>query len=376
MSSEDTIAKAREQEFGSLEGLYFNAAYMGPCPRRSQERIRAALDQSANPRFMDYSWIGFTDTIRSQISKLLNCNAENLSLNSSTSEAVSAAAFGLGLKAGDSIAILEGEYPSDVLPWMLVAERTGVQIQFLKAESARDPDVLVKSLRPNTKVFGISHVCFQTGSIVDLVALGKVLKEREILFLADITQSFGGMPLPPQALPFIDIMPCSVYKWVLAPYGQAFCYWSDRALKQVQATQFSWLAMAHSPSDLTRYTTKTKGGARKLDRGQSPNILGLSGLEGSLELLSELGLEAIYRHNQTLVRHFLSHYPQKKYRLLTQGTGSNIVCLQAQGGQSAAALQSILRTAGIDVSVREGNLRISFHLFNTLAEVEVLLKTI
>ena len=320
-----------------------------------------------------YGWVGIPDRVREKIAGLLGCAGDRIALNSSTSEVISFAAFGLGLKAGDHVALVEGEYPSDVLSWMLAAERSGAVVDFFPAVRLADPRAWVREFHPQTRVCNVSHVSFQTGTMVDLKELGAALAERDILFVADVTQSFGGMPIDPQALAYIDVMPCSTYKWVLAPYGQAFSYWSEKACRLIQHMHAGWLTLPQAPQNLTTYTKSVRPGARKFDRGQTPNVLGALGLEVSVGLLGEVGIARIYEHNQNLVRHFRENFSRQKYQLLTDGQGSNIVCLKAKNAKSSD-LQDRLRQAGIDVSVREGNLRISFHLFNGVHEVDALLE--
>jgi selenocysteine lyase/cysteine desulfurase len=285
---------------------------------------------------------------------------------------VSTAAFGIGLKSGDHIALVEGEYPSDALSWMLAAERAGAIVDFYPANRAADPESWVKDFHPRTRVCNVSHVSFQTGTMLDIKSLGIALAERDILFVVDATQSFGGMPIDPSALALIDVMPCSTYKWMLAPYGQALCYWSEKAVARIAHMQAGWLTMPQSPHNLTAYTKEVRPGARKFDRGQTPNVLTGRGLAASVGLLSELGLVNIYQHNQRLVSHFVENYSRQQYQLVTKGSGSNILCLKANG-MASAELQARLRQAGIDVSVREGNVRISFHLYNRMDEVDALL---
>lgn len=375
ISIDQTFDDLRTKEFAALTPNYFNAAYMGPLPLRTRQAVIAATERAGDPTAMDYGWVGIPERVRGKIGTLLGCSPNRISLNGSTSEAISFAAFGLGLGTGDHIAVVEGEYPSDVLSWMLVAERTGATVDVYPAEHLLDPAAWVKAFHPGTKVCNVSHVSFQTGTIVDLKALGTALAQRGILFVADVTQSFGGMGIEPEILELIDIMPCSTYKWMLSPYGQAFCYWSERAVANIKHMHAGWLSMPQAPHNLTAYTTAVRDGARKFDRGQTPNLLGVLGLEASLSLLAEVGLPEIYRHNQSLVTHFLENLSLDKYQLLTQSLGSNIICIKAQGVESQMLLEG-MRQGGIDVSVREGNLRISFHLFNQRQEVDVLLKVL
>ena len=88
-----------------------------------------------------------------------------------------------------------------------------------------------------------------------------------------------------------------------------------------------------------------------------------------LELLAEAGLEKVERHNRSLVAQFLESYPKNRFQLASPDSGSNIICLSRKEG-SFEPLMEQLRAAGTYASVREGNLRLAFHLFNTEDEVK------
>jgi cysteine desulfurase/selenocysteine lyase len=322
---------------------------------------------------MDYGWVRLPEMAREALARLIGSEPDHFSINSSTSEVVGAVALGLGLTSADKVVTFHGEYPSDVLPWLLSAERGGAEVEFLSADLLQHPGTLSQHLAPNAKVCVMSHVCFQSGSMVDVVAVCRMLRARGIFSIVDVTQSLGGMPLPAGLLDVADVITCSTYKWMLAPYGLAFGWWSRRACEMVRHSHAGWLTMPQMPMDLTKYTTATFAGARRYDRGQSPAPLQINGLLASLSLLSEVGLETIWRWNQSLRQEFVEAMPRDRMEVLSKGAGSNIVCVRVDGAD-AAMVQSHLRTANVDVSVREGNLRISFHLFNTTEDVDRLVQ--
>lgn len=366
----DKMAAVRASEFSGIKTTYLNTAFMGPLPLRTQTRLKEIVDRHADPSFLAYKWLDFAETMRARVADFTGSSANQISLNASTSEVISILAHGFAFSDDDEIALIEGEYPSDILPWLHFQK---ARVRFYPRGLLADPKKLVETLAPRTRILNLSHVSFQNGDRVDVKALSDALAGRNIISILDVTQSFGGLALAPLERQHIDVVVCSVYKWLLAPYGQAITVWSDRAIQLTRPNHVGWMMMPQAPKDLTHYTTDLKQGARKFDRGQAPNILGLNGLDASLSLFSELGLKEIESHNQKLVNFFLDHYPKQKFKLLTTTPlKSNILCLQAQG-ISSDDLQQKLKNANVDVSVREGNLRLSFHFFNSTAEVEKVL---
>ena len=368
-----SLQNLREREFASLSSAFLNAAYMGPLPARTRRRLDEVLQRASDPSFMDYSWVKLPELAREALAQFIGSEPERFSINASTSDVVSTVVQGLTLGPEDRVMVCRGEYPSDVLPWLLAAERGGAQVEMVDPGKWQLPQSLLTDLGPRTKVCVFSHVCFQSGSIVDATEICRILRQRGIFTIVDVTQSLGGMPLPEGLLDEVDVITCSTYKWLLAPYGLAFGWWSKRACEVVRHSHAGWLTMPHMPYDLTKYTTATFSGARRFDRGQAPAPLQINGLLASLSLLSEVGLDDVWKWNQSLRQQFEEEIPRGRMEILSQGRDSNILCVRVDG-VDASKVQEQLRAQNVDVSVREGNLRISFHVFNTTDDVEKLVK--
>jgi selenocysteine lyase/cysteine desulfurase len=288
------------------------------------------------------------------------------------SEVVAQLSLGFPFTAGDVVALMEGEYPSDVVPWMVNEERVGYRIVRLPEACFRDMDLLREKIPARTKVMNITHVMFNTGRRTDLAGLGRFCRERGIFLVADVSQSFGGLKLTREEIDGCGVITGATYKWLLGPYGHAFAYWSERALGEIENVHLSWQVMVNADAgDLLKYTVEALPGARRFDRGQAPNFVSTQMLAASLDVLSDAGLDNIERHNAALVTRFLEGYPKTKFQLVTPvEERANIICLRQTGGGTAQALEKALREKKIEASVREGNLRLSFHLFNTPEEVD------
>lgn len=371
-----TLSEQCSDQFRELRGHFLNAAYIGPLPKRTRLAIKEAAQAQGNPLFMNYDWIQLGEKARSSISELAHCHQDQVSINCSVSEVVSSLSNGFRLASGDRIALLHGEYPSNVLPWLHKSKREPVEVDFYSRSELSDVDRFVERLHPRTKIFCFSHVCFQTGDRVDATSICEKLKNAGVLTVVDVTQSFGGMPLPEKLINHCDIVVGAAYKWLLSPYGTAFAIWSKHALDSVDHTHSGWLNMPRAPYFLTEYTVDQKEGARKFDRGQAPNMILNSGLIQSFEFLKQLGLESIYQHNQRLVQRLREQIPEDKLQVLGRNSGSNIVCFKSlMTGLKSEDLQTVLKNKNVDVSVREGNLRVSIHLFNTHDDVDALIRS-
>lgn len=375
-------------EFKALsEVTYLNSAFMGPLPLRAQTAISEATQRLSNPAFYGYEWMELPNMARAQLANLLASNPERISHHTSVSQVISLIAQSFPLTEKDEVALVEEEYPSGVLPWLLAQKNKKFKVQFIKKDSLKNLDLFFNEINKETKILCVSQVFFQTGLRVDLEDLGKRAKDKGLFLIVDGTQAFGGLALSKEELNKVDVYTASTYKWLLGPYGHAFAHWSDRALETVERSEASWLAMPQVPKNLTQYTLETLSGANKYDRGQAPNIIGLKGLIGSLSLLKELGLERIEEHNQSLTNHFKAQLKSKSLKKVdghsdsdkkTPKLESNIICLSQTGSSTAdnTKLIEILRSKSIDVSLREGHIRFSFHLFNTKKDIDKVLEVL
>jgi len=370
-----------DQEYQHLKSNFFNSAYFGPSPISSKKLIEEAMNKELDPSFYAYNdWMSISERIRVKLAKLLNVDPMHITHSTSSSDVVNIVANGFPFKNGDHVCAVDKDYPSNILPWMLAEKNHGIIFDKLDLEGELLPTSswLEKKLHPNTKIFNMSWVTFDTGKKMDLISIGKMLKSRGIMFVVDATQALGGMPITSEELSYIDVLTCSSYKWMLGPYGHAFAYFSKEAIEKIHHTNGNWILSPNSKVvyNLLDYTTETLPGARKYDRGQASNFLISACLEGALDFFDKVGLKNIEQKNKQTRNFFLENYPKKKFNLVTplEHMG-NIVCVRSAGGDSIQ-LEHELKSQNVDVSVRQGNVRISFHIFNHINQVEKLIKAL
>jgi len=359
-----------------IQSTYLNAAYLGPMPVKSKQNVEMVAARMLDPAFYPHSeWRGIPDKLREKFAALLGGKPEQVAISTSVSELMSHIADGADLKAGDEVILMEGDYPSVVLPWMVRGERNGFSLKMLPLADFLDPARLKSAITAKTKVVASSHVMFNTGLKLPAVEIAKICREKNILYIADVSQSFGGMTLPKDLVDNAGAIIGVAYKWLMGPYGSAFGYFSPWALESLKRTHASWLQNPNSQNseNLLVYSTKSLPGARKYDRGETASYLIMAALSGSLDTISEIGLKKIEEHNAGLVKHFLENVPKKFEIGSPVENRSNIICIN-QKGLDTGALKEKLAKENIDVSVREGSLRISFHIFNTKEHVDHLIK--
>ena len=132
---------------------------------------------------------------RKLAAQLLNCKTEEIAFVGPTSLALSFVAAGLNFRRGDNMLIYHDDYPSNVYPWMALAER-GVEVRLLNTRGLgviRPMDVMGQ-VDENTRLVALASCHFISGFRIEFEAIGKLLRERGILFCLDAIQTLGAFP--------------------------------------------------------------------------------------------------------------------------------------------------------------------------------------
>src|SRR5262249_12802832 len=150
---------------------YLNNAATGPIPERTRRVLEEVTAKRTAPHLLpDREVFCAMTEVRSQLARLLNADAGEIALTTSTSYGLSLAARGLPLKAGDVVLVSEKEFPANMYPWLTLKER-GIHVEVvpLTPEGWPDEDRMVERLRdPHVRLLAVSWVQFSTGFRADL----------------------------------------------------------------------------------------------------------------------------------------------------------------------------------------------------------------
>lgn len=238
------------------------------------------------------------------------------------------------------------------------AERdfTSVLWPFLVAGARVDTvplEAVAEAIDGATAVVAVSAVQSIDGRVADLDAICSAAEHHGALTCVDATQASGWLPLDAGRF---DFLMASAYKWLLSPRGTSFMAVRPSAAERLRPHMAGWYA-GDDPFD-TNYDVPLRlaGDASRFDL--SPAWLSWVGAAPALRLLGEVGIEAIHSHDVGLANHF-------RAGLGMEPGDSAIVALPADEDMVAR-----LRAANVSVTVREGFIRFSFHLFNTDRDVD------
>src|SRR5215470_14154911 len=180
----------RRYEFPVVREQIF-LAHGGDCPlpRRVAEAISKYAVRASTGDQERFVYPGILTNGRKQAAQLLQCQPEEVAFVGPTSLALSFIASGLKFRRGDNILIYFDDYPSNVYPWLAMAEQ-GVEVRMLNTRGLgliRPADVMGQ-VDENTRLVALASCHFISGYRIDIPAIGEFLRERNILFCLDAIQ--------------------------------------------------------------------------------------------------------------------------------------------------------------------------------------------
>ena len=365
----------RRHEFPVTRDKIFLAhAGDAPLPRRVAEAVANYAREATTGDQEKFVYPGILEKGRKLGAQLLNCQSNEVAFVGPTSLALSFIASGLKLRRGDNILVYFEDYPSNVYPWMALADQ-GVEVRMMNTRGLgliRPKDV-VGQVDENTRLVALASCHFISGYRLDFQAIGKLLHSRNILFCLDAIQTVGAFPTTMEE---VDLLAADAHKWLMGPCGAGLMYVRGSLQESITPPIYGWHNV-RCPNYVAQEHVVFRSGPQKYEAG-THNLLGIVGLVAAMELILELGLENIARE---LLRKRALLVPalQAKGCTVLQAdapaeNASGIVSFH-RPGSDLAALHQKLTDAGVVTSLRgdrtgQQYIRLSPHYYNTDAELE------
>lgn len=358
--------------------IYLNHAAVSAPPTPTIFAIKSQLaDVSENGSVNFRKWLAVRESARQLVAGMLGARPEQVAFMRNTSDALSTVANGLGWHAGDNLVTFGHEFPSNLYPWLRLRDALGVEVRVCEEHDGRvDVDELIRLIDGRTRIVAISQVQYASGFRADLERIGRVARAHDALLVVDVIQALGVIPIDVEA-ELVDVAAGACHKWLLTPEGVGLLYLSARARERIQPTLVGWTSVPN-PDDYGNYEQGWNEGTLAWETGTGPVAL-VHGLEASLKLLNEVGIGTIQAHLEKLTDHLCEQLRNTDYEVVSSrrmGEKSQIVCIRNTAGLSSLDLYSHLRKRNIITAPRGDRLRISPHFYNTLEEMDELVKAL
>ena len=325
-------------------GVYLNTATYGLPPKTAYDATTAALADWRTGRTSEDDWEACTERSRATFANLVNVKPESVACGATVSELIGLVAA--SLPDGARVLTAENDFASTLFPFTVHGGR-GVTVDAVPLASLAD------AVSESYAIVVVSHVQAYSGEVADLKGLIEKCARTKTLLCVDATQSCGWLPTDASK---IDFYVCHAYKWLLSPRGSAFMAVRGDRLQSIVPLHAGWWATDDPNNNLFGLPNRiSKTTARRIDT--SPAWFSWVGTAAALDVISEIGVEAIEAHDMRLANRFCDKMglPAPVSPIVYVTSGNSIERLMAKG---------------IRASVRAGRTRVSFHIYNTEDDVD------
>jgi len=401
---------AIRQEFPLVnEVVYLNTGTVGISPKPVVEQVLKAIErfEVRGQTAWGESEAGMNES-RKRLATLLGVSPLEIAFTRNATDGVNLVTNGIAWRQGDEVLLSDQEHPAMLFPWTHLQQRGYITLKRFEIDinSAKTLFNIRQALTPQTRLLATSHVTSQAGIRVPGKEICALCKERGVLILLDGAQAVGQFPIDLKAIG-CDFYTGNIHKWLLGPKGTGFFYVTQEFLNDTSPPM-------SSPSPIPPvYGGEQGGGGGRGDRVNSlqPTWVGAgsggfdargllpspsaqrfeygtrdfgkyAGISPLLDWFETLGWQNVEEHLRELssfLKTELKRIP--KVRLFTpdQWERSSAMTTFALSGLSSNEISRrlweshrvLVRTVGEFDAVR-----ISTAVFNTVEEVELLLRLI
>jgi selenocysteine lyase/cysteine desulfurase len=333
------------QRLWQPETLYLNTASYGLPPTPAWDALQAVL---ADWRVGRTSWEGWgeaTESARASFARLVGVPTEWVAIGANTSSMI--ALMAAALPDGARVVSTEPEFTS--LLWPFLAQGRGIEVDCVPVAD------VAHAIDERTDVVAVSTVQSSTGALTDLEAVVEAASAYDARVVVDATQACGWLPIDATR---VDFLACSAYKWLCSPRGTAFMSVRPELLDRLTPLAAGWYAGEDPHASYYGPPLRLAADARRFD--VSPAWFPWIGTAPTLELLLEIGIDAIHEHNLGLANRFRGG--------LGLPPGDSAIVSAA-----LPEAEERLRGTRVMAAARAGLLRTSWHVYNTDEDVDELL---
>jgi cysteine desulfurase/selenocysteine lyase len=377
------VTNWKKEWFEIEDATYLNTAAHTVMPRVSIRAVERSLEAKKFPhRVDDALWFEAPVRIRTSLAKLIGGKPEEIAITTGASTGAAAVAHGIQWKPGDEIITAQGEFPLHYATWKPVEEREGARLRVI---AARDQfitaDDLIGALTPRTRIVSVSLVRYDDGALLDAARVSAACDAQGALLLLDVSQACGAVPMSVKDLG-ADFIVCAGYKWLLSCYGTGFFWVKDEHLDTLRPGPFYWTGQnTDNFAELNFVDPKPSRNAKRWDAAEWATYynFNLSAMAESVEFVLRAGPDLVAEHNRRLIEMLFRRLPEDRCAPaspLDAARRGPFGCFTTRKAENTVELYQKLRRENIVVSLRQGKVRVSPHLFNDEQDIDRLVSVV
>ena len=369
------VSKDISNDFPSSNKVYLNNASVSLMPSQSIDSMKDFLISynSLGPDSKDSeSFVAEKlENIRKIIGKIICCRPEEVILTQSTTDGINIVANGLSFNDSSNIIIrgMTHEHHSNFYPWIKLKDKISIRNLSIDQNGFFKLEDLKSNIDNNTKLLAISHALYNTGAILPIEKISKVLK-NQIPFFIDSAQTIGCIGDHDVSKLKCDFMSFNGSKWLCGPMGTGLFYCKKESSELLEPKTIGGESAIENDNNLIfkDLPDKFQTGFR--------NYVGIVGLESSVKYLLNFGMKNIRKKNQYLSNLFREEL-EKIPNIILYGPDdpnerTSIVSFNIKGFDSQKIVDRFEKQ-NIVLAVREimeqKIIRVSPHFFNTESDL-------
>ncbi|MFH1729057.1 MAG: aminotransferase class V-fold PLP-dependent enzyme [Pseudomonadota bacterium] len=350
--------------------IYLANAEVAPLPLSSANAIAEYAKDYSNFGHKAYynKYEKLIDDTRVEAAKLLDCSEDEIAFGKNTTWGIILASMLLPLKKDDEIIIPHKEFPANYYPWLPLRNK-GIKIKFIRSRDfGIAPEDIIDNITKKTKLITQSLVDYFTGYRQDFKKLSKVCKEKDIHLVLDAIQGIGAIPFSCKKN-HISFLSADAHKWMMGPEGISLLYINKKVIPKLNQDYYGWLNL-EDPFDFLKRNKELVKTASRVEEG-SHNMLGIAGLNKSLKLINEVGIDEIWESIFKLTEILIIELKKLGYYVVTRKQkNSRAGIISFKPTKNATLIQKHFETKKIYINQRNGYLRISPHFYNDKDEIK------
>lgn len=360
----DWTADFRSQMPVTLQWAYFDHAAVAPLCEPGRLILREwADDLAAHGDANWFRWRKEVERARREAAKMISADTAEIALIHNTTEGVNLVAEGFPWSPGDNVVLPAGEFPTNLFPWLNLADR-GVETRQVESDSiGLDLDALAAACDERTRIISVSWVGYATGWRADLDRLVELAHERGALLFVDAIQALGVHPLDVSKTP-IDFLAADGHKWLLAPEGAGIFYIRREHLERLRPLGVGWNSVSQA-GDFQDSSFNLRDTAARYEGG-SYNMPGIAALAASLALFNEIGVDKIAQRLDQVILKLRDELAQRGATFASSADErhrSGILAVDWPSETPLAEIQRHCADRGVLLNNRGGHLRLSPHAY-------------
>jgi len=361
--------------FRKLFPIFEERVYLNSCSQGALSLpVQAALEEfmgtwhrQGNPWEL---WCERMEELRAEFAALVNAEPDEVAVTFSASTAVSALASALDWSARPRVVTSDFDFPTMGHVWLAQRAR-GAEVAFARATGDRLPlEAFAAEVDERTRIVATTHVCYRNGHKTDLAAVAELAHAHGAPLLVDAFQSLGTEPFDVKALG-VDALVTGTLKYLLGTPGVALLYVRRELAERLRPADTGWFGQA-DPFAYDVHRLDYGPGARRFQSG-SPPVPAVYAALAALRLLRGVGLDAVRDHVRTLSDLAVAGLRRRGLDVMTPEDPERRGPLVMVRCHDVGRLIARLAERGVLCSTRDGALRVSFHHYNTEADVRALM---